>query len=461
MPSRRFVLTLVLLLTASLSLYGQSTYGSVSGSVYDPSGAAISDAQVTLTNISTGDKRVQPTNADGLYTFPNVIPAQYRIDVEKAGFKKTTRSDVVVQVQQASRIDFTLAVGQVSESVEVTSETPLLQPETSSLGQVIEERKADELPLNGRNIYNLITLSPAAVAQGGSGGTPVGQNPFSWGNYQVGGSFANESAEYLDGQPLNIGYINLPILIPIQDSVGEFKVQYNNVGADWGKYSGGVVNFSTKSGSNNFHGEVYEYLRNKILNANEYFFKQSELLAGKKNEAPPYVQNQYGFSVGGPIVKNKLFFFGSWEEYRQRTGSVLATTVPTTAERQGDFSALLGLPTPIQLYDPYSVNPVTGARTAYPGNKIPQAEWSKAATKLWDTYFVPPTNPSVVDGSNNFTAASSSGGNTNQSVARGDYNISDKTHVFGRFSYSGLTDLPTNPFGTGYCFDRCSEIYHT
>jgi Carboxypeptidase regulatory-like domain/TonB dependent receptor len=461
MSSHRFILTLVLLLSASLSLYGQSTYGSISGSVYDPSGAAIAGAQVTLTSVSTGEKRTQPTNADGLYTFPNVSPGKYKLDVEKAGFKKTTRPEVAVDVQQGVRLDFTLAVGQVSESVEVTSETPLLQSETSSLGQVIEERKADELPLNGRNIYNLITLSPAAVAQGGSGGTPVGQNPFSWGNYQVGGSFANESAEYLDGQPLNIGYINLPILIPIQDSIGEFKVQYNNVGADWGKYSGGVVNFSTKSGSNNFHGSVYEYLRNKILNANEYFNKQSELLAGKKNEAPPYVQNQYGFSVGGPIVKNKLFFFASWEEYRQRTGSVLSTTVPTVAERQGDFSALLGLPTPIQLYDPYTVNPVTGARTAYPGNKIPQAEWSKAATKLWDTYFIPPTNPTVVDGSNNFTAASPGGGNTNQSAARGDWNISDKTHVFGRFSYSGLTDLPFNPLLTGYCFDRCSEIYHT
>ena len=416
------VFTFALAALTALPLYGQSTYGSISGSVFDPSGAAIASAQVTLTNLSTGEKRVQPTNGDGLYTFPNLFAGKYKLDVEKAGFKKTTRPEVVVDVQQAARIDFTLAVGQVSESIEVTTETPLLQPESSSLGQVIEERKADELPLNGRNIYNLITLSPAAVAQGGSGGTPVGQNPFSWGNYQVGGSFANESAEYLDGQPLNIGYINLPILIPIQDSVGEFKVQYNNVGADWGKYSGGVVNFSTKSGSNAFHGEVYEYLRNKVLNANEYFNKQSEILAGKKNEQPPYVQNQYGFDVGGPIIKNKLFFFGSWEQYRQRTGSVLSTTVPTVAERHGDFSALLALPTPIQLYDPYTVNPVTGARKPYgldpkdptcTGNCIPSAEFSKAATKLWDTYFVAPTNPSVVDGSNNFTAASPSGGNTN------------------------------------------------
>jgi Carboxypeptidase regulatory-like domain len=447
----------VLLLCSTLAL-GQSTYGSIAGSVTDPSGAAISGASVTLTNAGTSETRTQATNADGQYSFVNLIPGAYKIDVEKQGFKRSTLPNIVVQVNQSSKIDVSLTVGQVSETVEVTSETPLLQAETSSLGQVIEQRKANELPLNGRNIFNLITLSPAAVAQGGSGGTPVGENPFSWGNYQVGGSFANESAEYLDGQPLNIGYINLPIIIPIQDSIGEFKVQYNNVGADWGKYSGGVVNFSTKSGTNSFHGEAYEFLRNKVLNANEYFNKQTELSSGKRNERPPYVQNQYGVAGGGPIIKNKLFFFAGWEQYRQRLGQVYSTTVPLPAERHGDFSALLAQG--IQLYDPYTVTS-TGARTAYPGNQIPQSEFSKAATALWDKYYIPPTNPSIVDGSNNFTAASSGGGNTNQFVGRGDWNITDKTRVFGRFTYFALTDLPKNPFGTGFCQDRCSEIYHT
>ena len=238
-----------------------------------------------------------------------------------------------------------------------------MQAETSSLGQVVEQRKANELPLNGRNIFNLITISPAAVAQGGSGGTPVGQNPFSWGNYQVGGAFGNESAEYLDGQPLNIGYINLPIVIPTQDSIGEFKVQYNNLGAEFGKFSGGVMNFSTKSGSNAFHGEAYEFLRNKALNSNEYFYKQAELASGTSNTPPPYVQNQYGFNFGGPVIKDKTFFFVSWEQFRLRTGSVLTTTVPLPAFRQGDFSALFAQG--IQLYDPYTVNPVTGARKPY------------------------------------------------------------------------------------------------
>ena len=448
-------LSVVVVLATSLSLYGQSTYGTVEGTVLDPSQAAVADAQVSLTNTGTQEKRVSPTSSEGLYQFVNVVPGQYRLDVEKAGFKHFTRTDVVVQVNQDTHIVATLAVGQVSETVEVTGEVPLLQPETSSLGQVVEQRKANELPLNGRNIFNLITISPAAVAQGGSGGTPVGQNPFSWGNYQVGGSFANESAEYLDGQPLNIGYINLPIVIPTQDSIGEFKVQYNNLGADWGKFAGGVVNLSTKSGSNAFHGEAHEFLRNKVLNSNEFFYKQSELLGGTKNEPPPYVQNQYGFSVGGPIIKDKTFFFTSWEQFRLRTGSVLTTTVPETAFRQGDFSSLLA--EGIQLYDPYTVT-ATGARTAYKNNQIPVAEFSKAATVMWDKYFVAPTGPGSV---NNFTSATSSGGNNNEFVARVDQNISSTTRLFGRFTYFGLLDLPTNPFNTGLCFDRCAENYHT
>src|SRR5580698_4940854 len=294
MPSRRLwtlICSAILVVTTSLSLHGQSTFGTVDGSVIDSSGAAVAGAQVTLTNTGTQEKRVQPTGNEGLYSFVNVVPGNYRLDIEKAGFKHFTRNDVVVQVQQDTHIDATLPVGQVTETVEVTAETPLLQVETSSLGQVVEQRKTNELPLNGRNIFNLITISPAAVAQGGSGGTPVGQNPFSWGNYQVGGSFANESAEYLDGQPLNIGYINLPLVTPTQDSIGEFKVQYNNLGPEWGKFSGGVINLSTKSGTNKFHGSAYEYLRNKVFNSNEYFLKGSQIASGLKNEPPPFTQN--------------------------------------------------------------------------------------------------------------------------------------------------------------------------
>ncbi|HUD68014.1 MAG TPA: TonB-dependent receptor [Candidatus Sulfotelmatobacter sp.] len=478
MLSRRFAAVLslgALLWMSSPYLNAQSTYGSISGVVTDPTGLAIAGAKVTLTNLGTAEKRTESSGDDGHFTFVNLFQGQYRIDVEKEGFKHFARPSVVVQVQQDTHIDAALTVGQVTEVVEVTSETPLLQTESSSLGQVVEQRKADELPLNGRNIFNLITVSPAAVAQGGSGGSPVGQNPFSWGNYQVGGSFANQGAQYLDGQPLNIGYINLPIIIPTQDSVGEFKVQYNNLGAEWGKFSGGVVNLSTKSGTNAWHGSAYEYFRNKVLNANEYFNKQTELTNGQKNVAPPWTQNQFGFQLGGPVIKDKTFFYVSWEQYRQRTGSPFTTTVPQPAMLTGDFSSLCTLPVTEggaggtfsgglcsaaagQLYDPYSVNPAGKRLTAYANNQIPSSEFSTATQVMWKKYF---PSPNLPGDAGNYLSAAPSGGNTNEFVARGDQNLGSNTRLFGRFAYFGLTDLPSNPLGTGLCLDRCAEKYHT
>jgi Carboxypeptidase regulatory-like domain len=490
MLSRRcgVVLSLgVFLFTSCLQLHAQSTYGSVSGTVSDSSGAAVSGANVTLTNVGTSEKRTQASGDNGQFTFVNLFQGTYRIDIEKQGFKHFGRPGVIVEVQQDTHIDAALTVGQLTETVEVTGEVPLLQTETSSLGQVVEQRKADELPLNGRNIFNLITVSPAAVAQGGSGGSPVGQNPFSWGNYQVGGSFANQGAQYLDGQPLNIGYINLPIVIPTQDSVGEFKVQYNNLGAEWGKFSGGVVNLSTKSGTNAWHGSAYEYFRNKVLNANEYFNKQTEITNGKPNEAPPWTQNQYGFQLGGPVIKEKTFFYVSWEQYRQRTATPFNTTVPVPAMLQGDFSSLCTAPTSQggaggtfnasgicsapagQIYDPFSVGTAgTSARTPYgtlpaqlpscPGNCVPSAEFSTAGTTLWQKYYPSPNLAGVIG---NYESVAPAGGNTNEFVARGDQNLGVNTRLFGRFAYFGLLDLPVNPLGTGLCLDRCAENYHS
>src|SRR5215469_13292435 len=258
MLARKFwtlVLSLVLAFLSPSLVQGQTTYGSVAGSVTDSSGAGIVGAEVMLTNLGTSEKRTQSTVSDGLYSFVTVIPGQYRIEVEKQGFKHVTREPVVVQVQQTTHIDLAMQVGMVSEVVQVTAETPLLQSETSSLGQVVEQRKANELPLNGRNIFNLAAVAPSVVPQGNTTGSPVGKNPFDFANYQIGGSFANESAEYLDGQPLNIGY--------------------NNLGPEWGKFAGGVINLSTKSGTNTWHGSAYEYLRNKVLNSNEFFNKRT------------------------------------------------------------------------------------------------------------------------------------------------------------------------------------------
>ncbi|MGH9545758.1 MAG: TonB-dependent receptor domain-containing protein [Terriglobales bacterium] len=475
MISRRAFSLLVSLFFAfstCVFVQGQSTYGSITGSVTDPSGAAIAAAQVTLTNLGTAEKQVQPTGSDGLYSFVNLIPGNYRIDVEKPGFKRITQGPVVVQVQQTSKIDVSLPIGQATETVEVTSETPLLQSETSSLGQVIDARKATELPLNGRNIYNLAAVAPSVIPQGNTQGSPVGKNPFDFANYQIGGSFANESAEYLDGQPLNIGYINLPALVPTADSISEFKVQYNNLGPEWGKFSGGVINLSTKSGTNTWHGSAYDYLRNKVFNSNEYFNKGTQVASGLKNEPPPFTQNQFGATIGGAVIKNKTFVFGSYEGFRLRTGTVFNTTVPTLAERGGDFGdqCLTGFGGPggicsdvdssgnsiHQLYDPLSVNLSTGVRTPIANNNLNNLPYPMNPTAL---YLLNSLIPDPLSGgiSNNFIKAASTGGDVDEYVARVDQNITTNQRVFGRFSYWKLLSLAQDPFGTGLCKDRCQE----
>jgi len=198
MSSRRFwALVLSVSITLSLSHFvqGQTTYGSVVGLVSDPSGAAVVDATVTLTNVGTSHKTTQPSGSDGRFQFVNLVPGAYQIDVEKQGFKHFTRTDVIVQVNQSTTVDASMPIGQISETVEVKGETALLQTDTSSLGTVVEERNATELPLNGRNIYNLTAVAPSVVPQGNTNGSVVGKNPFDFANYQVGGAFANQSAE--------------------------------------------------------------------------------------------------------------------------------------------------------------------------------------------------------------------------------------------------------------------------
>src|SRR6201996_2643556 len=370
-------LGLCLLLTCVPFLHGQSTYGSIQGVVSDASGAAIPGSKVTLTSKSTGETQNQIPGISGLYSFVNLVPGDYEVSAEKAGFKRVTEQSVVVQVQQTTRVDLPLAIGEASETVTVNSQVPLLQPDSSSLGQVVEARNANELPLNGRNIFNLVEVAPSVVLQGGAGGTATGQNPFSWGNFQIGGAFANQSAEYLDGEPLNIGYINLPVLIPTQDSIGEFKVQTNNLGAEWGRLAGGVLNLSTKSGSNAWHGEVYEYLRNKVLNANDWFSNNQGL------PEPAYTQNQFGGNFGGRVIRDKSFFFFQYEGFRLRQGETFTTTVPTAAERTGNVSALVPLSA---VPGNQIIDPCAGAATCNPytpvpfaGNVIPQSRLNPTA----------------------------------------------------------------------------------
>jgi hypothetical protein len=478
----RGLLSVILLLSCSFVLRAQSTYGTVTGTVVDASGAAEVGANVTLTNTGTSEKVTQKTGETGLYSFVNLVPGDYRLVVEKTGFKRTVRENIVVEVQQTARVDIALTVGGASETVTVTSEVPLLQAETSSLGQVVEERNADELPLNGRNVFHLVEVAPSVVMQGGAGASATGANPFSWGNFQIGGAFANQSAEYLDGQPLNIGYINLPILIPTQDSIGEFKVETNNIGPEWGKLAGGVLNISTKGGSNTFHGEGYEYIRNKVFNANDWFSNNSGI------KKPPFKQNQFGANFGGRVFKDRTFFFGSYEGFRLRAGKTWLDTVPTdavqTAVSSGsdvDLSALataLGAQQKVdsvQLYDPCSNNltnggctlqttgtnaglPIIVGGTPFAGNVIPAARVNAAAKALMQYW------PAATDKSaqvNNYASSYSGGGDQNQYLFRVDQKINDKQNIFGRYSHWTNKNQADDPEGKGMCNDACAETFLT
>src|SRR6201988_1055775 len=327
-------------LTSAISLHAQSTNASLTGRVTDPTRAVIVEAKVIVINTGTGVRYEGITNQTGSYYVTDLPPGSYRIEVEKIGFKAVIKTDLILHVQDALEVNFETVLGSALESVMGEGDTPVLDTESSTVGTVVEQRKANELPLNGRNVFNLIELAPSVVPQGSATGTPVGVNPFGWGNYQVNGSFGNESAEYLDGQPLNIGYINLPVLIPTQDSIQEFKVQTSNLGPEWGKFSGGVTNLSTKAGTSSVHGEAYEYLRNKIFNANDFF------LNAVNRPRPPWVQNQFGANAGGPLNiphlggRNQTFWFASGEGFRLRTSQPFTATVPDSQEKAGIFSEI-------------------------------------------------------------------------------------------------------------------------
>jgi hypothetical protein len=246
--SPRFSAAFLAILLPFAAAFAQTFYGSLLGTVTDPSGASLPGVSVTLTNLGTSEQRSMSTDGVGNYLFVNLVPGRYRIDAQRDGFKRFSREPIVVEVQAAVRIDVAMEVGDVTQTIEVRAETPLMQTESATLGQVVESRKVLEMPLNGRNVLNLVTLIPGVVPQGQSMQNPTGTNIFAWGNYQIGGGQANQSAAYIDGGPVNVSYVNLTALVPTQDSIQEFKVVTNNLGAEFGRFAGGVVNLTTKSG---------------------------------------------------------------------------------------------------------------------------------------------------------------------------------------------------------------------
>jgi Carboxypeptidase regulatory-like domain/TonB dependent receptor len=446
--SRRSVTLLlsVLLLVAALALLcspagAQVRFGSVVGTVSDSSGAAMSGAKVQITNLGTNETRTTQSGSAGTYAFPNLNAGVYRVDVEMQGFKRFTQDRVEVQVDVATRVDPVLPVGNVTESVLVTTEAPPLQTDSASLGTTIGQKEVESIPLSGRNVNNMLTLVPGVVAQGGTYGNAASNqangartNAIGFGNYAIGGGFGNQSSFFVDGVSSNAVAGNLNALIPSQDIVQEFRVATNNVSAEYGSYAGGVINLTTKSGTNTFHGTAYEYLRNKVLNANDYFTNRQGL------PRPALVQNQFGATLGGPLVKNRTFFFGAFEREPIRSATqVQFFTVPTAAELAGDFSAP-GLPT---IYDP-----TTGQQFQCNGvlNVICPNRLDQAAVNIMTLNYPRPNVSGAL--TRNFVTQTKIGGENDQYNIRLDDRLSDKNNLFGRYTYWKADSNPYDSWGT-------------
>lgn len=326
-------LDLCLLLIVSLaipaSVFGQGTGGRILGRIADPSGALISNVKVTATNEATGVSRTAQSNDTGDYVFPDLPVGTYTLAFELTGFKKDVRRSIKLDVNQVITLNMTMQIGETQEVVDVTSEAPLVDTTSTQLGAVVNNKSVNELPLNARDTYQFLQLQPGVQAQlGSSGSTFYGSNDA--GAVSVNGGRDRANNFSVNGGDANDAFVNLPTIQPTPDAIEEFRVISNTFDAEYGRNSGSVINVITKSGTNQFHGDVYEYFRNAVLNAQGYF----------NTIKPQFNQNQFGGTFGGPIVRDRTFFFTSYEGRRIRQGiSGQTVIVPTPAERTGDFSA--------------------------------------------------------------------------------------------------------------------------
>jgi hypothetical protein len=435
---------------------GQTFTGSILGNITDISGAAIARASVTATNSATGELRKALSASAGQYSIPSLAPGEYQISVELPGFKRFERSPIRVDVLQDVRVDVALEPGDVKQSVEVRGESPLLETVTSALGQVVDNRKIVDLPLNGRNITSLVALTPGVVPGTSDtfGSAPVTQNPYGQGNFTVNSGIQTQSESLVDGIPNNVSLWNSPAFVPSVDAVSEFKVQTSNFSAEFGHTGAGIVNVITRSGTNAFHLTLFEFFRNNNLDANNFFNNAS----GQR--VPAYTFNQFGASVGGPVMlphydgHNRTFFFFNYEGFREKLGRTIVATVPTALQRTGNFSQTRNATgAPITIYDPLTVRATPGAgsgyqRDSFPSNVIPQSRFDGASAKLLALWALPNLSGEGPAQINNYVANPVLNSIQDQWTARLDHNFNDRQQLFGRISFSRLLPGHGDVFGT-------------
>ena len=312
--------------------------GSVTGTVTDPSGAVVPKARIQVTSQETNAVREALTNDDGDYTVALLPPGHYTVAVEKAGFRRSVQNDVTLYIDQTARVDFALKIGILSEDLAVTETPPLVQTDTSTLGQVINGRQVRELPLNERNFLSFALLAPGSQL-------PVqgSQNSTQGGSFSVNGAREQSNTFLLEGVDNNDPYINQYVALPSIDAIQEFKVQSSVYSAEFGRSGGAQVNVSLKSGTNQFHGSLFEFLRNRQMDAKNFFdlpYCTSASVPGTCADIPRYDRNQFGATLGGPVVKDKTFFFVAYEGLALRQATTRAATVPSQVQRQEALGAV-------------------------------------------------------------------------------------------------------------------------
>jgi hypothetical protein len=431
------------------SAFGQLDQGAITGTVTDPKGAAVAHASVKLTEAATGLMLVTQTDSSGVYTFQPVKVGSYSVTVSTAGFATTTESGLEVHVAERLQANIQLRVGNVTETLQVNAgAAPLLQTEEASTGQVISAKTINELPLSGRNYVFIAQEAAGIPPSNGSRGQGNG-------DFTANGMRATQNNFILDGVDNNsdaIDFLNGAsyVVKPPPDALQEFKVQTGSFSAEFGHSAGAVVNASIKSGTNALHGNAWEYVRNNDLGE----ASPTEWASGVTTPTSvlPYHQNQFGFTLGGPIVKNKLFFFGDYEGNRISLSSPDILTVPTLKERTGDFSELLnpaltGQPQPINLYEPGSAgNKKLGSVCGNAQNVMCSSEISPIASALLNLY----PKPQGADANltyNNYAASLNTAGSVNQFDVRVDYNLSAADQMFGRVSRSRESRTAQAPLG--------------
>ncbi len=407
----------------STSLHAQSTTGTILGTIRDSSGGLVSGAKVAVINSGTNLRFETESNQEGAYTAPLLPIGEYSVEVAAQGFRTYKQAGIRLQINQQARVDVALAVGQLTETVEVTADAAVIETTTSSVGKVVDNKRIRELPLNTRNVYGLIYLTPGVSGSIGNSHNQVG--------YSVNGVRGGLMDTLVDGAsaafPTVNGFHGISVF-PSVDAVEEFKVQAQNYSAEFGRSLGSVLNLVYKSGSNDFHGSAYNFLRNSKLDANNFFNNGRGIPLGS------FKRNQFGGVFSGPIKRNKTFFMTSFEALRERSFSDTLNTVPTELERRGDFSqTAAGVGRPIVIFDPLSL--MNGQRTPFAGNIIPTGRFDAVSRNI--IRYWPTANQPGIPGTNqnNFYSSGSAKVDTDNFDVRIDHNITSTQRIFGRFSH--------------------------